>query len=42
MRPALGAGWAVWLNTDGKGTSYGTHENFLVDRATPFARSSAT
>ncbi|HEY4726929.1 MAG TPA: depupylase/deamidase Dop, partial [Actinomycetes bacterium] len=25
-------------NTDGKGTSYGTHENFLVDRATPFAR----
>jgi len=25
-------------NTDGKGTSYGTHENFLVDRATPFGR----
>ncbi|MHB8511537.1 MAG: depupylase/deamidase Dop [Actinomycetota bacterium] len=25
-------------NTDGKGASYGTHENFLVDRATPFAR----
>jgi len=25
-------------NTDGKGTSYGTHENFLVDRATAFAR----
>ena len=25
-------------NTDGKGSSYGTHENFLVDRATPFAR----
>ncbi len=25
-------------NTDGKGTSYGTHENLLVDRATPFAR----
>jgi proteasome accessory factor PafA2 len=25
-------------NTDGKGTSYGTHENFLVDRATPFSR----
>ena len=25
-------------NTDGKGTLYGTHENFLVDRATPFAR----
>ncbi|HEX9342709.1 MAG TPA: depupylase/deamidase Dop [Actinomycetota bacterium] len=25
-------------NTDGKGTSYGTHENFLVDRTTPFTR----
>jgi Pup amidohydrolase len=25
-------------NTDGKGSSYGTHENFLVDRATPFSR----
>jgi proteasome accessory factor A len=25
-------------NTDGKGASYGTHENYLVDRATPFAR----
>jgi Pup amidohydrolase len=25
-------------NTDGKGSSYGTHENFLVDRQTPFAR----
>ncbi len=25
-------------NTDGKGNSYGTHENYLVDRATPFAR----
>ena len=24
-------------NTDGKGNSYGTHENYLVDRATPFA-----
>jgi Pup amidohydrolase len=24
-------------NSDGKGNSYGTHENFLVDRATPFA-----
>src|SRR6266511_503108 len=23
-------------NSDGKGNSYGTHENFLVDRATPF------
>ncbi|MBD5829581.1 depupylase/deamidase Dop [Janibacter melonis] len=25
-------------NTDGKGASYGTHENYLLDRATPFAR----
>jgi len=25
-------------NTDGKGASYGTHENFLVDRACPFSR----
>jgi proteasome accessory factor PafA2 len=25
-------------NTDGKGASYGTHENYLVDRAVPFAR----
>lgn len=25
-------------NTDGKGASYGTHENFLVDRAVPFER----
>jgi Pup amidohydrolase len=25
-------------NSDGKGNSYGCHENFLVDRATPFAR----
>lgn len=25
-------------NTDGKGQSYGTHENFLVDRAVPFDR----
>ncbi len=23
-------------NTDGKGNSYGTHENYLVDRSTPF------
>jgi len=23
-------------NSDGKGNSYGTHENFLVDRSTPF------
>src|SRR5437763_11682737 len=25
-------------NSDGKGNSYGTHENYLVDRAIPFAR----
>ena len=25
-------------NTDGKGASYGTHENYLVDRAVPFVR----
>ncbi len=25
-------------NTDGKGASYGTHENYLVARATPFER----
>jgi Pup amidohydrolase len=25
-------------NTDGKGNSYGCHENYLVNRATPFAR----
>ena len=25
-------------NTDGKGNSYGCHENYLMDRATPFGR----
>ncbi len=25
-------------NSDGKGNSYGTHENYLVDRRTPFSR----
>lgn len=25
-------------NSDGKGNSYGTHENYLMDRATPFTR----
>ncbi|MDP8955364.1 MAG: proteasome accessory factor PafA2 [Actinomycetota bacterium] len=25
-------------NTDGKGNSYGCHENYLVDRTTPFSR----
>jgi proteasome accessory factor PafA2 len=34
-----GARMAVYKNnTDGKGNSYGCHENYLVDRATPFAR----
>src|SRR4249920_2866551 len=32
--PALGI---YKNNSDGKGNSYGTHENYLVDRATPFA-----
>src|ERR1044071_782231 len=25
-------------NSDGKGNSYGCHENYLLDRATPFGR----
>ncbi len=29
-------------NSDGKGNSYGTHENYLVDRAMPFARLAAS
>ena len=40
LRRALpdGARIAVYKNnSDGKGNSYGTHENYLVDRATPFA-----
>ena len=28
-------------NVDGKGATYGTHENFLVDRAVPFAQLAA-
>ena len=28
-------------NSDGKGNSYGCHENYLVDRSTPFGRLSA-
>ena len=28
-------------NSDGKGNSYGTHENYLVDRAVPFADAGA-
>lgn len=31
-------GLAIYKNnSDGKGNSYGTHENYLMDRATPFA-----
>ncbi len=29
-------------NSDGKGNSYGTHENYMVDRQTPFANIVAT
>ena len=29
-------------NTDGKGASYGTHENYLMARSTPFATSCGT
>lgn len=35
----LGAEVRIWKNnTDGKGASYGTHENYLLSRATPFHR----
>ncbi|GAB3705165.1 depupylase/deamidase Dop [Mariniluteicoccus flavus] len=35
----LGQPLRLWKNnTDGKGQSYGTHENYLVSRATPFFR----
>src|SRR5712691_485900 len=37
----LGAGQRLAIyknNTDGKGNSYGCHENYLVDRRTPFSR----
>jgi Pup amidohydrolase len=37
----LGPGQRVAIyknNSDGKGNSYGTHENYLVDRKTPFSR----
>ena len=40
LRRALPDGHRVAVyknNTDGKGNSYGTHENYLMDRATPFA-----
>src|SRR5438132_7458702 len=39
-RRLLGAGQEIVVyknNTDGKGNSYGTHENYLVDRSVPFA-----
>jgi Pup amidohydrolase len=29
-------------NSDGKGNSYGTHENYLMDRSVPFARVAAS
>lgn len=41
QRAAAGpAGWQIQLyknNTDNKGASYGCHENYLMNRATPFA-----
>ncbi len=39
MQRALPPGQRLTIyknNSDGKGNSYGTHENYLVDRATPF------
>lgn len=41
LRAASARGQAVTLyknNTDGKGASYGTHENYLVARSVPFER----
>jgi proteasome accessory factor PafA2 len=41
LQQLLPAGQRVAIyknNTDGKGNSYGCHENYLVDRRTPFAR----
>jgi proteasome accessory factor A len=35
--PGLGTVNLYKNNTDGKGSSYGTHENYLMSRATPFA-----
>jgi proteasome accessory factor A len=40
-RRLLGSGQEIVVyknNTDGKGNSYGTHENYLMDRRVPFAR----
>ncbi len=38
MMPGGGRVIVYKNNTDGKGASYGTHENYLVDRAVPFVR----
>jgi len=41
QRASVSLGRSVRLyknNTDGKGASYGTHENYLLDRSTPFDR----
>src|SRR5437867_4081924 len=41
LQQLLPAGQRVAIyknNTDGKGNSYGCHENYLVDRKTPFSR----
>ena len=41
QRASVGLGRSVRLyknNTDGKGASYGTHENYLLERSTPFDR----
>jgi proteasome accessory factor PafA2 len=41
LAPLLPPGQRVGIyknNTDGKGNSYGCHENYLVDRRTPFSR----
>ena len=41
QRASVYAGRQIRLyknNTDGKGASYGTHENFLLQRSTPFDR----
>jgi Pup amidohydrolase len=35
--PGVGAVQLYKNNTDNKGASYGTHENYLMDRRTPFA-----
>src|SRR5450756_1406013 len=37
VNPALPDVTLYKNNVDGKGATYGTHENYLVDRAVPFA-----